>query len=146
MNFGLLTADIRRLSRLGSVTARQSSSGRQPNFAALNRGRHLCSAGRPSRWASAHILFFSRLCSAAAKWMSTILPHDVALVRIQNAGLKYAAHGSPKMQDAKNRRKIAIYAPSHKFVGLYLLQLGHVSTIGKNLLNSNISSTCLTVW
>ena len=32
-----------------------SSSGRQPHFAALNRGRHLCSAGRPSRWALAHI-------------------------------------------------------------------------------------------
>ena len=33
-----------------------SSSGRQPNFAALNRGRHICSAGRPSGWALAHIL------------------------------------------------------------------------------------------
>jgi len=33
-----------------------SSSGRQPNLAALNRGRHLCSAGQPSRWALAHIL------------------------------------------------------------------------------------------
>ena len=33
-----------------------SSSGRQPNFAALNRGRHLCLAGRPPRWALAHIL------------------------------------------------------------------------------------------
>ena len=33
-----------------------SSSGRQPNFAALNRGRHVHSAGRPSRWALAHIL------------------------------------------------------------------------------------------
>ena len=32
---------------LGSVTARHSSSGRQSNFAALNRGRHLYSAGRP---------------------------------------------------------------------------------------------------
>jgi len=32
-----------------------SSSGRQPNFAALNRGRHIYSAGRPSRWALAHI-------------------------------------------------------------------------------------------
>ena len=42
--------------RLGSVTARQSSSGRQGNFAALNRGRHLNSAGRPSRWALAHIV------------------------------------------------------------------------------------------
>jgi len=58
VNFGLLAAEIdavvwgtpanfKGLSRLGSVTARQSSSGRQPNFAALNRGRHLYSAGRP---------------------------------------------------------------------------------------------------
>ena len=44
------------VSRVGSVTARHSSIGRQPNFAALNRGRHLYSAGRPSRWALAHIL------------------------------------------------------------------------------------------
>ena len=49
---------FQRLPRLGSVTARQSSSERQPNCAALNRGRHLCSAGRPSRWALAHILVF----------------------------------------------------------------------------------------
>jgi len=46
---------FQRVSRLGSVTARHSSSGRQPNFMALNRERHLCSAGRPSRWALAHI-------------------------------------------------------------------------------------------
>ena len=66
------------VSGLGSVTARHSSSGRQPNFAALNRGRHLCSAGRPSRWALAHILVsisFHRLISAVADWISTILPH-----------------------------------------------------------------------
>ena len=36
-----------------------SSSGRQPKFGALNRGRHLCSAGRPSGWALAHILVSS---------------------------------------------------------------------------------------
>ena len=41
---------------VASVTARHSSSGHQPNFVALSRGRHLCSAGRPSRWALAHIL------------------------------------------------------------------------------------------
>ena len=46
---------FQRVSRLGSVTARHSSSERQPNFAALNRGRHLYSAGRPSRWALAHM-------------------------------------------------------------------------------------------
>jgi len=32
-----------------------TSSGRQRDFAALNRGRHLYSAGRPLRWALAHI-------------------------------------------------------------------------------------------
>jgi len=44
------------LSYINSVTARHSSCGRQPNFAALSRGRLLYSAGRPSRWALAHIL------------------------------------------------------------------------------------------
>jgi len=34
------------------------SSGHQPNFTALNTGRHLCSAERPSRWALAHISSF----------------------------------------------------------------------------------------
>jgi len=46
--------------------------------------------------------------------------HGVALVRISDAGLKHAARGSLKIQDAKTRQKIAIWAPSHKFVGLYL--------------------------
>jgi len=66
-NFGLLTAEIVSLVwgtppsfngflRLGRVTARNSSGGRQPNFAALNRRHHLHSAGRPSRWTLAHIL------------------------------------------------------------------------------------------
>jgi len=46
--------------------------------------------------------------------------YGVALVRIQDVGLKRAARGSLKMQDPKNRQKLAIWAPSHKFVGLYL--------------------------
>jgi len=70
VNFGLLTAEIhpvvwgtpanfngfRVLAALAYCTA--SSGGRQPNVAALNRGRHLCLAGRPSRWELAHILVF----------------------------------------------------------------------------------------
>jgi len=43
-------------SYFGSVTARHSSSGRQRNFVALSKGHHLYLAGRPSRWALAHIL------------------------------------------------------------------------------------------
>jgi len=77
MNFGLLAAEIdpvvwgtpanfngfRVLAAL-QFTAWQSNSERQPNFAALHRGRHLCSAGRPSRCALTHILvlFSSVLC------------------------------------------------------------------------------------
>jgi len=45
---------------IGSVTARQSSSGHQPNFAALSTGRYLYSAGRPSGWVLAHILVYGR--------------------------------------------------------------------------------------
>ena len=48
------------------------------------------------------------------------LAHGVALVRISDAGLKPAARGLLKTQDAKKLQKIAIWAPSHNFVGLYL--------------------------
>ena len=53
---------FQRVSRLGSVTARHSTSGRQPNFAVLNRGRHLYSTGRPSRWALADIVVIILVC------------------------------------------------------------------------------------
>jgi len=44
-------------SYIGSVTARHSSSQRQANRRqTFSRGRHLHSAGWPSRWATAHIL------------------------------------------------------------------------------------------
>jgi len=53
------------LSYIDSVSARHSSSGRQTNFAELSRGRHLYSAGWPSRWALADILviyIYERCC------------------------------------------------------------------------------------
>jgi len=46
--------------------------------------------------------------------------HDMALVRIYDAGLKRTARGSLQIQDAKKSPKIATRAPSHNFVGLYL--------------------------
>jgi len=67
VNFGPLAAEIvslvcgTRACKFQRVTAQHSSIGRQPNFAALNRGHHLYSvysAGRPSRWALAHISGF----------------------------------------------------------------------------------------
>jgi len=69
VNFGTLAAEIdpvdwgtpanfNRFRVLVALLHDIYSSGRQPNFAALNRGRHLCAAGRPSRWALAHILVY----------------------------------------------------------------------------------------
>jgi len=46
--------------------------------------------------------------------------HGLALVRISDAGLKPAARGLLKAQDAKKSPKIAIWASSHNFVALYL--------------------------
>jgi len=45
--------------------------------------------------------------------------HGVGSVQIYDAGLNHAARGSLKTQDAKSRQKIAIWAASHNFVGLY---------------------------
>ena len=96
VNFGLLAAEIVSLVwgtaanfngfRVLAVTARQSSSGRQPHFAALNRGRHLYPAGRPSRWALAHILvscpffFSSPILSGRRLDVYHTSTHGVALV------------------------------------------------------------------
>jgi len=57
------------------------SSGRQPNFAALNTGRHLCLAGLPSGWALAHILVFgtersSILCDFDARQSRALKTRD----------------------------------------------------------------------
>ena len=82
MWFTCLVCKVHRVSRLGSVTARHSSSGRQPSFAALNRGRHLYSAGRPSCWALAHI---SSCCSSKCYWMwftCLVLRHVLLLCRL----------------------------------------------------------------
>jgi len=86
MNFGPLAAEIcwrvwgtpanfNRFRVLAFVTARHSSSGRQPKFAALNRGCHLHSAGRPSRWALAHILVSSFFLSSSQGSQIGCLPY-----------------------------------------------------------------------
>jgi len=66
VNFSLLAAKIDPVVwgtpanfngfRVLAALLQGSQVVRQPNFAALNRGRHLCSPGRPSGWALAHIL------------------------------------------------------------------------------------------
>ena len=64
--------------------------------------------------------------------------HGVALVRIYNAGLKCAACGSLEIQDTKNRH----FGTIAQLCRAISSELRHMSTIRKNFLNSNISSTC----
>ena len=62
--------------------------------------------------------------------MPTILPtHGVALVQIENAGLKRAGgKKSPKIRHLGTIQQVCLAISS---------QLRHISTMGKNLLNSN---------
>ena len=86
--------------------------------------------------------FFPRLFSAVA-WMSTMFPHMVwplCEFRMQAWNVLHAARWNT------GRKKIAIYAPSHNFVGLYDCIFATKACIDnrkKNLLNSNICSTRL---
>ena len=68
--------------------------------------------------------------------------HGVALVRISNACLKCAARGSLKIHDAKMTQKNRHLDTISQIYRAVSSQLRHISTIGKILLSSNISSTC----
>jgi len=61
--------------------------------------------------------------------------HGVALVRISDAGLKPAALGSLKIQDAKKVAKNCYLATIAQLCQAISSQLRHVSTIGKKLVN-----------
>ena len=86
VNFGLLTAEngwefgapLQISTGFASWQhyCTHSSTGRQPNFAALNTGRHLYSKGRPSRWALAHIsscVIFARLWCSCPSCLQRVL-------------------------------------------------------------------------
>ena len=87
-----------------------------------------------------YLLFFPRLISVVADWMSTILPHMVwpyCEFKMQIWNVLHAARW--KIQDAKNRYLSTIAQLCRAISS----QLRHVSTMGKKFLSSNISSTCL---
>jgi len=82
------------VSRLGKVTALHSSSGRQPNFAALNRGRHLYSAGRPSRWALAHISSLLLFCSCIPGAAPSLFTRNIESIQdLQNFSTRSQRQG-----------------------------------------------------
>jgi len=67
--------------------------------------------------------FLPRLISAVADWMSTILAHVVGLsenLRCSLCRSETCCTGLAGNTGRKKSLKIAIWAPSHKFVGLYL--------------------------
>jgi len=152
VNFAILAAEI--VSLLWGTTANFNGSrvlvallhgiysGRQPNFAALNRGRHLYSAGRSSSWALAHILvssFFPRLITAFTDWTSTTFLHLVWCGLSANLECM-SEMCCTRLAENTGRKK----SPKIRHLGT-ISQLcraisSHVSTIGKSLLNSNISS------
>ena len=87
VNFGLLAAEIVSLvwgtpanfNGFGSVTARHSSSGRQPNCGIQQRASPIFGRAAIRLVSSCFflLLFFPRLISAVGVWMSAILPHMV---------------------------------------------------------------------
>ena len=83
-------------------------------------------------------IFFPRLISAVADWMSTMLPHSANLrCRSETFCTRLAKSMAYRTQ------KIAIWTPSHNFVGLYLRNYkARINNRKKNLLDSNISPTC----
>jgi len=98
------------LASLGHPSYQQISTGfaswqrywRQSNVAALNRGRHLYSTGRPSRWASAHILVTFLFASSVSCKDNTTNMSDIMNIRM--------LFGNPKKRlMAKDRSVLVCY-------------------------------------
>ena len=104
--------------------------------------------GRPYIFSSCRLLFLSSFFLSSPSLSRRRLDvyhtstHGVALLRIWNAGPKCAARGSLEMQDAKKSPKSSHLHTILELCRAISLQLRHVSTIGKKLLSSNISSRC----
>jgi len=74
--------------------------------------------------------------------MSTILPHMCGLSASLRCGSETCARGSLEIRDAKKSPKIHHLGTIAQFCRAISSQLRHVSSIRKNLLSSNFSSTC----
>ena len=67
-------------------------------------------------------IFFPRLISDVADWMSVILPHMLCCGLSTNLRCRSETCCARLTGNAglKNRQKVAIWAPSHNFVGLHV--------------------------
>ena len=113
---------FQRVSRLRSVTARHSSSGRQPNFAALNRGRHLYSAGRPSRWALAHISsFFSHITRGHGHRESRLISDETNYTRSRTSVWDRRTYTHTYIHTATYNTAEPIYVFTEECIGLQVV-------------------------
>jgi len=128
-------------SYIGSVTAQHSSSGHQPNFVALNRGRHLYSSGRPSRLASADIL-------VAYHFKSTpFYPRYTAIIFLESTNKKKS-----KKQTDNNCRETYSYVSLNFWyhfwscIGRRCNKLFQVLEVCYSIGNNTLSGTACTVF
>ena len=132
---------FQRVSRLDSVTARHSSSGRQPNFPALNRGRHLYSAGWPSRWALAHISGLVIFCvlyfSASRVWHFSDTHPKFALRPHHGASMAEILSATAEIRRGKKKKKKKIEATRW----LYCVECPQHSTRRRSASNIHRSGT-----
>jgi len=90
-----------------------TSSGRQLNFTALNRGRHLCSAGRPSGWALAHILVFSViLCATNNLHLALCATHPGATVCVSATFVRGKIFNVPAQSRASHYGAVVVNVAS----------------------------------
>ena len=88
--------------------------------------------------------FFPRLISAVGDWMSIPYFHTwcVLSVNLECRSETCCARLAENVRDAKKSPKSHHLGTIPQICRAISSQLRHVSTIGKNLLSSNISSTC----
>jgi len=112
-------------SYICSVTARHSSSGRQPNFAAWDKDGnyrtfaprlyHLYLTGRPSRWASAHVSI--SLYSGSASLWQALYRHLSRGILLQNLKLRcipFSRAGRRDVYELTERLQGIIRSPSSR--------------------------------
>ena len=109
VNFGPLTAEIGSLVwgtpanlnwfRVSAALLHGTLVVGVSQIAAVNRGRHLCSAGRPSRWALAHILVTTIPPVLIVNYCSSLIscrPLYLAIVGLQPSVLLTATGSGTK--------------------------------------------------
>ena len=139
---------FQRVLRLGRVTARTLALGVSKTLRRWTEGATYIRQGghHVGHWPTFLVFLFSSPNLSGRRLDVRTSTHGVAIVRIYTAGLKYAARGSLKIQDAKMTQIIAIWASSHNFVRLYLRNWGIYRQSEKKLVKKRCPPHVLIIW